>query len=168
MSACRRIQKKLSAYQDGEVGSVQKAAVENHLRTCKACQKHYAALRHTYQLLKSVPDMEADDGLTFRILDRVMQPRETLWIRIKDNFHRVLPAPAAMAVLVVAGIFFGALAGGFWIQPQYLSTRAPSAFSSEPGPTLASLKAFDAAPSGSFSEGYLQLITYGPETRYEK
>ena len=163
MKTCRHIRKKLSAYQDGEVGAAQKDAIESHLRTCKGCQLHYEAFQQTFQVLKRLPDIQADEGLSLRILDRVTQAQPSPWNGIKGNFLRRLPVPAAMAALAVAGILFGLLMGNFWIEQELGYRRTSAVYRSEPALTVVSVKAFDAAPFGSFSEGYLQLITHSPE-----
>ena len=160
MKTCRHIRKKLSAYQDGEVGAAQKDAIESHLRTCKGCQLHYEAFQQTFQVLKRLPDIQADEGLSLRILDRVTQAQPSFWNGINGNYLKRLPVPATM---VVAGILFGMLMGNFWIEQELGYRRTSAVYRSEPALTVVSVKAFDAAPFGSFSEGYLQLITHSPE-----
>lgn len=168
MNPCHRIRKKISAYQDNEVGAVQKAAIEAHFRTCEGCRRHFETLQQSYQLLKLLPDIEADERLSLKILDRVSLSQQSLWIRVKDNFLGILPAPAVMVALAFSGILLGMLAGNFWVKQQILSNRTSATLQSNPALTIASEKAFDAVPAGSFTEGYLQLAAYNPELGHAK
>ena len=168
MNPCRPIRKKLSAYQDGEVGATEKDVIESHLHLCEECRMHYEALLQTSHLLKSMPVIEADDGLSLRILGRVNQTQASLWVQLKENLLRLVPAPAAMVALAVVGILVGTIMGDFWIKQQFLPIRTSTAFQSEPALTIVSVKAFDAAPSGSFAASYLQLTAFSQEIRHAK
>lgn len=167
MKTCLSIRKKLSAYQDGEVGSAQKDAIETHLNACEDCRRQYEAWQQTYRMLKSLPEIKYEARLSRRILARVTQTQEPFWVRIKGNAFRLLPAPAAMAALCAAGILFGTVVGNYWTEKQFFLTRATSAFRSDQALTLASVKAFNATPPGSFAEGYLDAA-YNPEISHAK
>jgi predicted anti-sigma-YlaC factor YlaD len=166
MRPCRRIRKKLSAYQDGEIEAAQKEAIETHMRSCEACRRHYENLQETCQLLMRLPDIEAGANLSLEIIDRVSQAQDSPGIRIKNQFWQRLPVPAAMVALATAGIWVGILVGHFWIEQGYLPFRTAAAFQPDQVLTLASVRAFDAAPYGSFAADYLQLTTDNPEIRH--
>jgi anti-sigma factor RsiW len=168
MDPCHRIRNILSAYQDNEVEAVQKAAIEAHLRTCESCRRHYEILQQTYQLLNRLPEVEADESLSIKILERVSLSRQSFWIRVKDNWLRLLPVPATMMAMVFSGILLGALVGHFWIEQQALSHRTVANSQSNLAFAIASQKAFDAVPAGSFTQGYLQLAAYKPEHGHAK
>jgi anti-sigma factor RsiW len=168
MDTCDRIRKKLSAYQDGELENDSKETIESHLRKCKGCRRYYAALQRTYQALKRLPDIEADERLFLRILDRVVISRKSPWIVVQDSVSHLLPSPAAIAAVGIAGILIGLLGGHFWVEQQFPAPQSLSTTLSASALTIASVKAFDAVPSGSFAEGYLKLTTYSPEIRHAK
>lgn len=168
MNPCRRIRKRLSAFQDGELGAAEKDAIESHLHVCEECRMHYEELLQTYHLLRSIPAIAADEGLSLRVLERVDQTQGPLWVQLKENLLRLVPAPAAMAAMAVVGILVGTIMGNFWIRQQVLPVRTSTAFQSEPALTIVSVKAFDAAPSGSFAANYLQLTAFSQETRHAK
>jgi predicted anti-sigma-YlaC factor YlaD len=167
MRPCRRIRKKMSAFQDGEIEAAQKETFETHLRSCASCRRYYENLQEIYQILGRLPEIKAGASLSLGIFDRVSQPREPLRLRIKNYFWLRLPVPAAMVVLAAAGLWVGVLAGHFWIAQGYLPLRTAAAFQPDQVVTLSSVKAFDAAPAGSFAAGYLQLTTHS-ETRHAK
>lgn len=168
MRPCRRIRKKLSAYQDGEIDAGQKEAIEAHLHTCEACRQHYEQLQVTCQMLKRLPDIEAGANLSLGILKRVSQAQASLWQRRMGRLFRRLPAPAAVVALAAAGIWVGVLVGHFWIEQGLGPFRKAAAFQSDQALTIASLKAFDAAPAGSFAASYLQLTAGNSEARHAK
>ena len=168
MKTCQSIRKKLSAYQDGEVGTDEKDAIEAHLRTCEACRKKHEAMRQTYRMLKSLPEIEPAPGLSRRIMDSATRTQISVWDRALTGALRLFPAPAAMATLAVVGLLTGALLGNL-LTARPFNTQPPfSTASTEKALTLESVRVFDATPPGSFADGYLRLATYIPEVRHEK
>jgi anti-sigma factor RsiW len=168
MDSCQIINNKLSAYQDGEVTKAEKAAVETHLRTCEACRRKHEALLLTYQILRSLPEIEPAPELFRQIVKRATRVQEPFWVRVLGSALRSLPASAAMAILAVAGLLIGAFMANFLTERQFHPSRAFSAFHSDQALVLASVQVFDATPPGSFAEGYLKLTAYNPEKGHEK
>jgi anti-sigma factor RsiW len=168
MKTCQSVRKKLSAYQDGELGSAEKNTVEAHLLACEACRKEHEALLRTYRMLRCLPEIEPAPGLSRRILDKAAATREPFWVRTLGNAFRLLPAPAAMIALAAAGLLVGTMLGNFLTERQLRPTRTFSAFHSDQALTLASVQVFDATPPGSFAEGYLKLTGHNPEKTHEK
>jgi predicted anti-sigma-YlaC factor YlaD len=168
MRACRHIRQKLSAYQDGEVEGAQKEVIDTHLHACEACRRRYGQLQETCQGLKRLPDIEASANLVLGIFARTSQAHISPWQRFTGYRWRLLPVSAAMVSLAVAGLWIGLLMGHFWIEQGLGPFRRSVAFPSDHAITIASLKAFDAAPDGSFAAGYLQLTAYRPEARHAK
>ena len=164
MRSCQSISKKLSAYQDGEVTTVEKAIIETHLRTCEACQKKYEALLLTYRNLRNLPEIDPAPELSRQIVNRADLVQEPFWIQVLVSAFRSLPVSAAMVILAVTGLLIGAIMGNFLTERQFHH----STFHTDQALTLASVQAFDATPPGSFAEGYLKLNTYNPETSHEK
>jgi anti-sigma factor RsiW len=168
MESCQIISKKLSAYQDGEVTTAEKAAVETHLRTCEACRRKHEALVLTYQILRNLPEIELAPELSRQVINRAMLVQEPLWVRVLGNAFRFLPASAAMTILVAAGLLIGTIMGNFLTERQFHPSRVFSTVHSDQALTLASVQVFDATPPGSFAEGYLKLTAYNPEAGHEK
>jgi predicted anti-sigma-YlaC factor YlaD len=168
MDPCHRIRKIISAYQDNEIEGVQKAAIQAHLHICEGCRNQYEILQQTYQLLKKLPDIEADESLAIKVLERVSHSQQSVWTRIKDDLRQLLPAHAPTVALAIFGILLGTLVGNFWIEQDAFFGRTIPALQSNLTLTIASERAFDAVPAGSFSEGYLQLATYNPEPSHAK
>lgn len=168
MKTCQIIRKKLSAYQDGEVGSADKDAIEAHLRTCEACRKQHEALLQTYRIFRSLPEIEPAPGLSRRIVGSATRVQEPFWVRALGESFRLLPTPAAMVALAAAGLLIGTMLGNLLTEGQFHPSPPLSASFSDQALTLASVKVFDATPPGSFAGGYLKLTTYNPEISHEK
>jgi anti-sigma factor RsiW len=74
MMTCKRIQRRLSSFLDGEVSSDDAGRIEQHLALCPACRSEARALTATYQLLELYPQalrpdvhsMKAPAGVTVR------------------------------------------------------------------------------------------------------
>lgn len=168
MKTCRSVQKKLSAYQDGEVGTTGRIVIETHLRTCEACRKQHDALLQTYRLFRNWPEIKPAPGLSRQIVKSATRAKEPFWARTLGRAFQLLPAPAVMVTLIAAGLLAGAMLGNMLTEgPFHLSPRLSVSFSDQPL-TLASVKAFDATPPGSFAEGYLNLVTRNQELSHEK
>jgi anti-sigma factor RsiW len=168
MRTCQNIRKKLSAYQDGEVGTADKDVIETHLRTCKTCAKEHEALLKTYRMLRSLPAIEPTPEFSRQIMDRATRVQEVFWAQFLGQALRLLPIPSAIVAAAVAGLLLGTMSGNFLTKRQFSPPWTLSAFHSGQALTLASVRVFDAAPPGSFAEGYLQLAGQNPERSYEK
>jgi len=168
MKNCQSVRKKLSAYQDGEVTSAEKDAIDAHLRTCEACRKQHEALLQTYRMLRGLPEIEPAPGLTRRIVDSGTRAQEPFWVRALGETFRLLPTPAAMVALAAAGLLVGTMLGNLLIEGQFHSSPSISVSFSDQVLTLASVRVFDATPPGSFAEGYLKLAVQNQEINHEK
>ena len=168
MKTCQIVRKKLSAYQDRELGPADKNAIETHLRTCEACRKQHEALLQTYRMLRGLPEIEPAPGLARSIVDRATRAREPFWVRALDEALRLLPAPAAMVALTAAGLLIGTMLGNLVIEGHFHSSPTLSVSFSDQALTLASVRVFDATPPGSFAEGYLKLAIQNQEINHEK
>jgi anti-sigma factor RsiW len=168
MKICQSVRKKLSAYQDGEVTTAEKDAIDAHLRTCEPCQKQHEALLQTYRMLRGLPEIEPAPELSRRIVDSATRAREPFWVRVLGEAFRLLPAPAAMVALAAAGLLVGTMLGNLLIERQFHYSPSLSVSFSDQALTLASVRVFDATPPGSFAEGYLKLAIQNQETNNEK
>ena len=111
---CPEAKRLFSPYLDGAVTGTEMLALERHLSTCGACNRHYSSLRNTQRLLASVarPKAPADLGLNLRLaISREVArdkrpPFEGLWVRLENSFRASLvPATAGfLSALIIFGI----------------------------------------------------------------
>ena len=168
MKNCRKIGKKLSAYQDNEVAAAEKDAIEAHLQTCAACSKQYQILLQTYGLLRSMPGIDPSPGLFRRIVQGATLDRRAFRVRALGLDLRFAAAFTGIALIALSGLWAGTTLGNFLARRHFQPARSFSAIDSGRTLTLSSLKAFDAAPPGSFAAGYLKLAQPILENKHAK
>ena len=168
MKPCRTIRKRLSAYQDRELGLDEKETIESHLRICEACRTEYERLLQTYRMLGSLPVIDPPPGLSRQIVDGATRQRKTVWVPSPGKAFRLITLPAAVIMLAAIGLFMGIMLGNLLTEKQFHTSSWLSASLSDQALTLTSVKVFDAAPSVSFAEDYLRLVALNPEISHEK
>lgn len=92
----------LSGYLDGELDEQQKAQVEEHLKTCPACQEELAALRRMDEYVRDgvyeEPSREFVFTLNRRVMDRVRKAPRARFLKLTPIFA---PAAAALLILII-------------------------------------------------------------------
>ena len=163
---CHRIQKRLAAYQDGEIGGKERERIVTHLEGCPACRSAYAELGQAWQSLEKIPEIQASAGFERRLFERINAvPELRSWWRFPwvSWIHQAYPAPAMAAVVLLVG----AVLGG------YLGNAVMSGFSAAPAQVqvsrtatdIVSFRAFAAAPPGTLGDGYLRMAHFTEEVR---
>jgi anti-sigma factor RsiW len=84
---------RITGYVDGELGSVERAAVEMHLQGCAACREQVAAERALRAALRALPERHPPAGMEGRLRAKLRAARPNPW--------RVL-LPVAAALVGVA------------------------------------------------------------------
>ena len=163
---CHHIQKRLAAYQDGEIGGDERERIAAHLEGCPACRSAYAELGQAWQLLEKITEIGVSPGFERRLSARINTiPEPRSWWRVPwaSWVYQAYPAPAMAAVVLLMGMVLGG----------YVGNALVSGFSSAPAQVQAlrtdtdivSFKAFDAAPPGTLGEGYLRMAHLTEEYR---
>jgi predicted anti-sigma-YlaC factor YlaD len=154
---CEEIQKKLSAYQDNELGQKETELVRRHLSECRACAEELRALNSAWDFLQTAEVTEPAPYLWTRLSARIAAQGEQrgfiskLWKKLIAN-----PVPAFTAAALVLGLLFGNFVG---------RTLYPNGYHTN-GETTAealAINSFDDMPSGSLSEAYYSLLSEGGE-----
>jgi anti-sigma factor RsiW len=163
---CHRIQKRLVAYQDGEVSGKERGRISAHLEGCPACRRSYAELEQAWQALEKIPEIQASQGFERRLFERinaVPEPRSRWRFPWVSWIYRAYPAPAMAAVVLLVGLVLGgylgsALMTGFATAPaQVQVSRADT--------DIVSFRVFSAAPPGTLGDGYLRMVHFTEEDR---
>jgi anti-sigma factor RsiW len=153
---CRRVQRRLSIYQDGELQPAQRERIRVHLEGCPACREKYDELEQVWQGLGEQPGIQPTPGFYARLVQRIEGRQKVGLIeRLRWALHPLpaaLPSPAVLILGILVGMYMGNL----------LVTGSVNPLRSRPGTspaaaiTLASLRVFDPIPPGTLGEGYLR------------
>jgi anti-sigma factor RsiW len=155
---CQKFEKKLSAYQDGELSASEKEQVERHLAGCHSCREQHVRLHQTWQSLGDLAEIRPTPGFYKRVSHKIGQTPEKglLGSRWGNWGLRALPSPVFASVTLAIGILCGTYIGNslFQLEPFH------SAVASSEGGFLSSLRVFDPAPPGTLADSYERLLSY--------
>jgi len=70
---CNEIQKRLPAYQEGELGQDERMVIEDHLKSCDKCSREIAMLIKTKKHLSGMKEVEPPHWLEKRIMEQVRE-----------------------------------------------------------------------------------------------
>ncbi|MFY9906378.1 MAG: zf-HC2 domain-containing protein [Terriglobales bacterium] len=116
---CTEIKKLFSSYLDGRVSGTEMRTVARHVEQCAACEREYAAMQRTQQLLSELRAKRAPADLALKLRLAISReaaqsrrPRfEGIMVRLENALNAfMVPATAG---LVSAILFFGLLLGFF-------------------------------------------------------
>jgi predicted anti-sigma-YlaC factor YlaD len=156
---CHNVQKKLSAYQDGELEPLEQEQVRSHLLSCRDCRNQFAELEGAWQTLGEFEQIHPDPWFYQQIVRQIKKPREQ---GLLPNFQRVfqlMPSPVIASILLAIGILAGTYLGSILARHDLLRSQNDPLINSQ-GTLFSSLKVFDPAPPGTFADGYLRMVSY--------
>ncbi|MBI5580291.1 MAG: zf-HC2 domain-containing protein [Deltaproteobacteria bacterium] len=155
---CQTIEKKLSAYQDGELSVLEKEQVERHLAGCHSCLEQHVRLKQTWHILGDLTEIRPTPGFYKRVSHKIgLTPEKGLLGSCWRNWGwGALPSPVFASVILAIGMLCGAYIGNSFIKTQPFHNVA--AYPEEG--FLSSLKVFDPVPPGSLADNYERLLSY--------
>lgn len=161
---CNRIQKRLSAYQDGELIAEDQARIRTHLKECPACRQELTELEGVWEGLDSLAEIEPEPQFYGKLQKRLKEEHAPPFLpRLQSAFY-LLPTPKFLFACLLVGLLLGTYMGNvlvgntLWPFPHHDQVRAPEV-------TLAALDAFDPMPPGTLARGYVQLTSYGADVQ---
>ncbi len=156
---CHSVRKKLSAYQDRELKSVEQEEVRRHLSNCRTCSEQYAELERLWQTFGEMEEISPAPWFYRQILEKIKEPREQGLLPALRHVSQLLRGPAIASGLVTVGILVGVYLGNVMVQSDFFPFRqTPAGYSQEA--FLDTLRVFDSAPPGSLVHGYMQMAGY--------
>ena len=161
---CRRIRKRLAAYQDGEIGEEERDRVSTHLQGCPSCRSCYAELEQVWQSLGKIQEIKASREFDRRLSEKINAVPES---RLRRRFPWVFqwfPAPAMVFILLLMGIALGAYMGKLLMESS--ARHVVSLAGNSPESTgIYSFSAFAAVPPGTLGDGYLRMANFTEDRR---
>lgn len=121
---CAEARKMFSPYLDGQVSGNQMRELGRHMETCARCEREYAGLRRTQQLLAGLGPKKAPADLALKlrvaVSREIAQSRRPRYQGMLVRFENALNAfmVPATAGLVSAVVIFGLLLGFFALPGQ--------------------------------------------------
>ncbi len=156
---CRSVQKKLSAYQDGELDPKEQEQVKIHLLKCQSCSEQFAQLERTWQTLGELKEIHPDPWFYSQLVRKIREPRERdLSLGLQWVFQRIR-TPAIASILLAVGILAGTYLGNIMTQCDFFPFQ-PERPTDQQEALLDSLKVFEPAPPGTLAHGYLRMVSY--------
>jgi anti-sigma factor RsiW len=154
---CHSIQKKLSAYQDGELEPRERQQVKGHLLGCQVCCEQFAQLERTWQTLGELKEIQPNPWFYSQVITKIREPREQGFLPGVQRVFPKLRVPAFASILVAIGILIGAYLGSIMVRCDFLPFQ-PERLPYSQEALFDSLKVFDPAPPGTLAHGYLQMV----------
>ena len=156
---CRNVQKRLSAYQDGELKPQEQEEIGRHLQDCLACREEYDNLERVWQNLGGLEEIGPDPWFYAQLVRKIKEPPERGLLPTLQHAFQFVGAPVIVSMILIIGLVAGGYLGTNLARRDLLSFQSDLVGDSQSA-FFASMKAFDPAPPGTFAEGYLRLASY--------
>ncbi len=158
---CKKAQRRLSAYLDGELSPVERAPLDEHVRGCARCTEELARLSGLRRLLDGAPDVPVTAGFAGSVRRAAEARVERARGSAARPAWRFYPAPARVAALaaVVLALALGGLMG-----TSVASVRT-AGLTAAPQETEQDIlaDALDPLPDDSLAANYLELTGDEPQ-----
>jgi anti-sigma factor RsiW len=155
---CRTIQKKLSAYQDGELKPREEKELRRHLQDCHSCKEAYENLERVWRAIGGLEEIRPDPWLYRRLAGRIHE-RKHGGLAALRRVLQLAGGQAAASIFLIAGLAAGAYLGRNLVEHDLLHFKSTPVADSRSA-FLTSMKVFDPAPPGTLAEGYLRMASH--------
>jgi len=156
---CHNIQKRLSAYQDGELDPREQEQVRGHLLSCRACREQFAELERVWQTLEGLEQVHPDPWFYRQVVRKIKEPRERGLLPTLQQVFRLSRVPVAVSIILIIGLLAGTYLGSILARCDLFPFFQSNAVSDSLG-VLTSMRVFDPAPPGTLAEGYYRMVSY--------
>lgn len=161
---CRNVQKRLSAYQDGELKVKGQDRIKAHLIDCPECRKQYERLLHIWDALDNLPDIQPRPEFILRVRKRISgTDKKRFFPRLRPIFQ-IFPSPLAMVTLLLVGLVLGIYLGNVLFEEGLSTFQGRQPRYAQEHVSLASIRTFDMVPPETLAHGYLKMASYQEET----
>jgi anti-sigma factor RsiW len=157
---CSQVQKRLSAFQDGELKPQEKERVSDHLESCSACRERYAEMEKVWQALGDFKEILPEPEFYGQLVKKINYSDETR-IPVRFSwFFQIFSSPWATATLLIVGILAGTFLGNILAKSDLFPFQQSQASHSQAAIEAFSLKAFDPIPPGTLADKYMRMASY--------
>jgi predicted anti-sigma-YlaC factor YlaD len=154
---CKDVQKRFSAYQDGEIEPKKRERITNHLQVCEVCRGEFAKLDRLWQALDGLREIQPEPDFYRQVVRKINESYEPRRIpRLKEVFN--VFSPLAACTLLVMGLLIGTFAGNYLAGSGLISFQSPQAGKIPQAIEVVSFQVFDPVPPGTLGDGYLRIV----------
>jgi hypothetical protein len=125
MNKCEDIEKRLSAYLEGDVDPKEQMLIEEHLAVCGQCSRTLEGIKKTIELVRNLEEVEPPPWLKQKIMAHVREEAEKrtgIFRKLFFPLHIKIPVEVFAACLVAVMAIYVLKATG----PEIQSLQAPS------------------------------------------
>jgi anti-sigma factor RsiW len=162
---CPQVQKRFSAFQDGELKPQEQERVSKHLESCSGCRERYAEIEEVWQALGDFKEVLPEPGFYRQLVKKINESNE---IRFPGGFQwlfQFFSSPWVASTLLIVGILIGTFLGNILVKSDLFPFQQNRAAYSQAANEAFSLRAFDPIPPGTLGDKYLRMANYGEEGR---
>ncbi len=157
---CSQVQKRLSAFQDGELNFRDGEGVSEHLESCSVCREQYAAMEKVWQALGDFKDILPEPGFYGQLVKKINERQANLFPVGFQWLSQVFSSPWAVSTLLIAGILIGTFLGNILVKSDLFPFQQDQAAHSQAAIEVFSLRAFDPIPPGTLADKYMRMASY--------
>jgi predicted anti-sigma-YlaC factor YlaD len=155
---CTPVQKRLSAYQDGELKPQEEEGISEHLANCSACREQYTAMKKVWQALGNFQEILPEPGFYGQVVKKINESYEPRrFPRLKEVFQ--LFSPLTACSLLVMGLLVGTFVGNYLAGSGLISIQSPQAGKIPKAIEVVSFQIFDPIPPGTLGDEYLRIVS---------
>jgi len=162
---CHQVQKRISAFQDGELKPQERERVSDHLESCPACRERYAEMERVWQELGDIKEILPEPGFYGQLVKKINESNETRFPAGFRWLFQFFSSPWATSTLLIVGILIGTFLGNILAKSDLFSFQQKRVAHSQAATEVFSLRAFDPIPPGTLGDQYLRMANYGEEVR---
>ena len=162
---CNQVQKRLSAFQDGELRPQEGERVSGHLKSCPACRERYEEMEKVWQALGDLREVIPEPGFYGQLVKRINESHETPFPVGFPWISQFFSSSWATWTLLFIGILAGTFLGNILGKSDLFPFKQNQATQSQAAIELFSMRAFDPIPPGTLGDKYLRMANYGEGAR---
>jgi hypothetical protein len=155
---CPQVQKRLSAFQDGELKPRERKRITDHLQVCEVCRGGLAKLDGLWQALDGLTEIQPEADFYGQVIRKINACNECpSFVGLKGVYQ--LFSSLGGCTLLITGILIGTFLGNFMAGSDLLSSRPIVAGKTREAIEIVSFRAFDAVPPGTLGDGYIRMVS---------